>query len=307
MDVEIIEAGDISFFRKVSCEDAGGDNHDYLAFYIDDTEQGRWDGEQDWEQLSYNITEGYHRLRWTYIKNNSLSAGLDAAFIDNISFPDFLDMDPQLLCTPMEWEKIMRPDEQDIDTLIISNPNQGELEFEIEIIEITDNSNGGSENLERADRNISWLSCDLCSGSISAQGEEHIMLTFNTDGLGDGDHYCELIISDNFQHETIIPVHLLVDTYLGNEFHTRDEIDLHIYPNPGSGLIHLRYSIFDTRYSKLELFSIEGVLVKSILDKTIQAGEYINKLDISDLPAGVYFLKFQSGDMQIVRKLIHKP
>ena len=38
LDVEVLEDGDISFYRMVSCEDDVNDNYDFLAFYIDDVE-----------------------------------------------------------------------------------------------------------------------------------------------------------------------------------------------------------------------------------------------------------------------------
>lgn len=73
----------ISFYKKVSSEV----NYDYLIFYIDGVEKGRWCGEVAWSQESYLVPEGLHTFKWTYQKDYSVSSGQDAAWVDYISFP----------------------------------------------------------------------------------------------------------------------------------------------------------------------------------------------------------------------------
>lgn len=80
-------AGNISFFKKVSCEDGSSDNWDYLQFEIDGIEKERWDGEVDWSEEIYPVTAGTHTFKWSYIKDVSQSAGEDCAWIDNVILP----------------------------------------------------------------------------------------------------------------------------------------------------------------------------------------------------------------------------
>jgi serine protease AprX len=80
-------AGDISFFKKVSCEDGSSNNWDYLKFEINGVEQNRWDGEHDWSQETYSINPGTHTLSWVFIKDGSVSTAGDCAWIDNITLP----------------------------------------------------------------------------------------------------------------------------------------------------------------------------------------------------------------------------
>jgi hypothetical protein len=77
------QAGNISFWRRVSSESS----YDFLRFSIDDVVQGSWSGEQAWAQQSYAVTAGSHTFTWTYSKDSSLTAGSDAAWIDDIIFP----------------------------------------------------------------------------------------------------------------------------------------------------------------------------------------------------------------------------
>ena len=88
--VDVIEDGFITFDKMVSCEDVGsqsGNYYDYLGFYIDGVEQNKWAGEISWSQSSFPIAIGEHILTWAFIKDEAVSSGQDAAWIDNIIFP----------------------------------------------------------------------------------------------------------------------------------------------------------------------------------------------------------------------------
>ena len=90
INMDIAEDGQISFYKKVSCEDVGsqsGSYYDYLAFYIDNIEQNKWAGEQDWSLAAFNVSEGNHTFTWKYIKDQAVTNGSDAAWVDQITFP----------------------------------------------------------------------------------------------------------------------------------------------------------------------------------------------------------------------------
>jgi hypothetical protein len=81
------DEGEISFFRRVSTEA----NYDFLVFYIDEVEQDRWSGDYGWRGFSYPTTTGWHNYKWVYIKDHSVNGGSDAAWIDYITLPPYLD------------------------------------------------------------------------------------------------------------------------------------------------------------------------------------------------------------------------
>ncbi len=83
-ELDITYAGDIIFYKKVSSEI----NYDFLKFYIDDTEKGKWSGTVDWSQESYPVTTGTHIFKWEYSKNGNTSSGSDCAWIDYVEFPE---------------------------------------------------------------------------------------------------------------------------------------------------------------------------------------------------------------------------
>lgn len=70
----------LRFMWKVSSEF----NFDFLEFAIDGVVQDRISGIIDWSQKTYAIPSGGHYLTWKYIKDASVSAGDDCAWIDRI-------------------------------------------------------------------------------------------------------------------------------------------------------------------------------------------------------------------------------
>ncbi len=87
--LNVVTNDTISFYKKVSCEKGSdyGSWWDYLAFHINITEEGKWDGEVDWSREAYYVTSGSNTFKWSYIKDNIVSEGEDAAWIDFVIFP----------------------------------------------------------------------------------------------------------------------------------------------------------------------------------------------------------------------------
>ena len=93
------DPSEVSFYKKVSCENVGsqtGNYYDYLVFYIDGVEQEKWAGEIDWSLSTFPLSSGEHILKWAYVKDQGVSSGQDATWIDFIIMPnsqsDFCDI-----------------------------------------------------------------------------------------------------------------------------------------------------------------------------------------------------------------------
>jgi hypothetical protein len=77
-----------SFDYKVSSET----NWDWLEFYVNGVPNQspplqRWSGEVGWATYQFSVPAGTNTLVWRYVKDPSTTAGLDAAFIDNVDIP----------------------------------------------------------------------------------------------------------------------------------------------------------------------------------------------------------------------------
>jgi hypothetical protein len=150
IDLEVNNTGEITFYKKVSCEDdeSANNNFDFLAFSIDGIEMGRWDGESDWSLESFPVEAGFHRFEWRYRKDLSTSQGMDGAWIDYITFPGAQDVAPILNCDPQMLDLLMRPDEIVYDTLLVTNLGPGQQDFEIHISSMVPSKyQGGSRSI----------------------------------------------------------------------------------------------------------------------------------------------------------------
>jgi hypothetical protein len=77
--------GTLSFWWRVSSE-AG---YDFLRFTLDGVQQGsapQISGAVAWQQRTVSIPAGFHTLRWTYEKDLTTTAGLDAGFLDQVVY-----------------------------------------------------------------------------------------------------------------------------------------------------------------------------------------------------------------------------
>lgn len=84
-------ADTISFYVRVSSEPT----YDELTFRVDSVVDMQISGDTPWAQRKKVLKPGVHLLEWIYSKDVSLSGGLDAAWLDHVTFPDisFLEAD----------------------------------------------------------------------------------------------------------------------------------------------------------------------------------------------------------------------
>ena len=72
--------------------------------------------------------------------------------------------------------------------------------------------------------------------------------------------------------------------------------DLSTFPNPCSNTTRLRYQINDKGITICDLYTISGVNIKRLIDEIQMPGEYELEIDLSGLPAGIYYFRLKAGD-----------
>ena len=83
MQTTVVGPGSLSFWWKVSSEAT----YDFLEFYNNSTTpSARISGEVDWQFRTVVITAGTHTLRWRYFKDDYVSDGYDAAWVDQVTY-----------------------------------------------------------------------------------------------------------------------------------------------------------------------------------------------------------------------------
>jgi len=93
-----------------------------------------------------------------------------------------------------------------------------------------------------------------------------------------------------------VSVATIKDELIGN-------IDFKVFPNPCSDKFVLEYRSSSNKYPVTDIINLAGSVVKSIILNN-NPGLNNTEVDISDLPAGIYFIRIQSDQGIGVNKLI---
>jgi len=89
------------------------------------------------------------------------------------------------------------------------------------------------------------------------------------------------------------------DNFIGNRFSLDD-----CYPNPADDVTTIPFKINNTNLVDINLKDSQGRTVKSILHEERNEGNHSIRVNVSDLPEGIYFYQLKSGFFQETKKLI---
>lgn len=119
----------------------------------------------------------------------------------------------------------------------------------------------------------------------------------------------QIDLDGTFTYSKIVTVDLSNITDAEEEFPTEFSLSQN-YPNPFNPTTTIKFtipSVETTRRvvsTKLVVYDILGREVKTLLNKSIQPGEYEVEFDGSSLPSGVYLYRITSGKFSQVRKMV---
>jgi len=76
------------------------------------------------------------------------------------------------------------------------------------------------------------------------------------------------------------------------------------YPNPFNPKTNIQFKIKEAGFISLKVFDVIGNYVKTLVDKELPAGTHSAEFDATGLASGLYFCRFQLGDIVMTRKMI---
>jgi internalin A len=83
LETTVAGPGPLTYWWKISSET----NYDFLEFYVNGALQSNSiSGEVDWQQQTMILPPGSQTLRWRYTKDKDTNVGMDAAWLDDVSF-----------------------------------------------------------------------------------------------------------------------------------------------------------------------------------------------------------------------------
>lgn len=286
LTINALVPGFVRFYKKTSCEyNASATNWDYLVFYLNDIEKGRWDGQFDWSESFYPIAAGENTLKFSYKKDYSVNAYSDAVWVDNILLPvigssnNSYDIAPDSIVLTMNRNEI-----QEVP-LYIYNTAQSLLMYRMELKD---------PNMY----NLHWLTAHYAQGSLNGFEMDVASMSFDSHFLQAGIYHGNIILTFNNANVEYIPICLTVIS--GQDIaENQSNINLKIFPNPATDIVHIR-SESSKEIQKVEVYSIQGKLIKSI--------ENINsnliQMDVSEVNSGIYLVKIESNNQFAIQRLI---
>jgi hypothetical protein len=83
-------------------------------------------------------------------------------------------------------------------------------------------------------------------------------------------------------------------------------LQVKIYPNPFESEIQINATLIEESEITIELVSIEGVVIRELMNKILQEGTHNIKFnDIDYLQNGVYLLRISTRDQVITKRIVH--
>ncbi len=200
--------------------------------------------------------------------------------------------------TPGSLSRILPPNEVASDMLTIHNSGiEGStLSYSVDILGF----------------NTSWLSCPAdCAGEIASGENVDIQISYNTSGMDDGTYNASVSVGHNAPGPSItVPVQLIVSA------DGTDAADLPAmlqlsqnHPNPFNPKTSISFALPAEGSARLEIYAIDGRIVKTLVDGMMDAGSHVVIWDGTDnsgkpAPSGIYFYRLLTDESTETKKMM---
>ena len=331
--LDIVADGNISFARKVSSEI----DYDFLKFYIDNNEIAAWSGNKDWATVSYPVTKGIHTFKWSYIKDMSISSNLDKAFIDEITFPPFSTggSNQEFTVHTFSHPKLSCYNAP-VNLFAFSTNAPGNVSYQWQPASFLNNTNvynpianiteqttfsatATSNNQSATDDIIIHIGAAPLTPVIHLQNE--ILYSdasegnqwYNTNGAipgavnqsyqptVSGNYYVVVTALNGCQSEPSNAIYVEVVAVPVLE----SGVALHLYPNPVKEKLNVDFKLTSASNVSLSLINLLGQRVVTYIDNSLlQAGTHNCRFETKGLRPGIYFIRYEAGNMVKLQKII---
>ena len=83
-----------------------------------------------------------------------------------------------------------------------------------------------------------------------------------------------------------------------------DADELKVFPNPVQSATTISFKLEKSETVRLNIYDMTGQLVRTVVEKQFEKGVHSQQLDVTDIDAGIYFLRMQTGSHLQTRKLV---
>jgi hypothetical protein len=279
--VQYPEPDSLRFFYKVSSEP----NYDYLALNINDNEVLRKSGELPWTRVSVPVQEGVNKIEWVYRKDNSVSQGADAAWIDLVDFS--LSSEVTFIGRDLCVARVVTPVQKDI------------YGFEPVSVKVLNLGNDTLKGFYLAYAVNEHPPVTQFFDSYLAPYQDSLTVTFERRAdLDLNGHYDISVFGYNNNDE--YPAN---DTLKLSLVNTEIEETIHAYPNPFTDLLNIDLNSKSRLMVRINLINTTGKQVVTTNRELIE-GENQIVLETGKLSPGVYILSITGGTYSKTTSLV---
>ncbi len=106
---------------------------------------------------------------------------------------------------------------------------------------------------------------------------------------------------------TFVPWHtdtLFLSDAVELRIETPTEYVLNIYPNPFNNTTNISFDVLRDMTGRLVVYDALGRVVQTLFDGELSAGTHLRQFDGGGLSSGVYFVKLESSELNVVQKAV---
>ncbi|WP_299452085.1 C10 family peptidase [uncultured Microscilla sp.] len=320
------EGAAVAFNFKVSSERS----YDFLRFFIDGEEQGKWSGDINWTSISFAVPAGEHTLTWAYTKDGSQKRGDDAAYLDNIEL-----INPQTNPAPktaidfettdfsqeafsfsgtnndFKWEvtqvatgyaaksQTITHNEKVSMSITKTFGENGAVFFDRKV-----SSEGNYDFLEfyvdgqlqeKWSGNVDWSRVNF---SVAA-GEHTLTWTYNKDySVSSGDDAAWVdnieLVGVNNGSDQRLTAPTTVTTLKQN------------FPNPAQYSTQIGFELAEAGKVKVDVLNLSGKVVTTVLNQALEAGAHRVQLNTTGLQKGIYIYRLAVAGKVFTKTMVVK-
>ena len=189
--------------------------------------------------------------------------------------------------------------------------NLSNNEINIEVARLIDFTNEDWNSSICIDSTCYSQSIDSVTVSIAAGDSTTCGVLAWTSGVGSDYIQLKIVELFNISNNISVNINFLAqyDLNIDDEYPNANNIKiLSCFPNPFNPSILLEYKVGKRNHVRLDVYNILGKKVKSLVEEVQEAGNYYTKWDGNNgfnkpLPSGAYFLRMQSGEYHMIKKI----
>jgi len=143
------------------------------------------------------------------------------------------------------------------------------------------------------------------NGNIASGGFQEITVTYNSQGLAEGNYQGQLNISSNGGN-SVIPINIFISTTVDVE----DKTDVYSYklsqnyPNPFNPSTVIDFQVPLTGLVTIKVYDIRGSEVATLLNEEKGSGKYRVTFNAAGLASGLYFYRITSNNFSETKKMM---